>query len=436
MALTKATNRMIKGAVVNALDYNADPTGGTDSTAAIQDALNSGVKNVYFPSGTYKTTAVINRPAGVRMLGDGPSNSIISASHNGIIVDTSPATLSGDGYNSFQDIGFTNAATFNSSIGIKLSNLTGASLRRVYVTGGPVIGIQAVFLLNSEFNQLNVTNCSDIGIYLFSTGLATGTNRNVFRCVNNTYNTVGIKIDTTGGLNSQFDDVAIESSTSYPIEIVNGSQIVFNRLYLENNAESVHVRGGNTIMFRDALKVSNIPLIRVSGFAGTNVTVENLYELSGGGVGGDSGIFQIKSNGDIVFPEITPSGAGVTTTSNTFGNYQEGVWVPTDGSGAGLTLSTGTCRWTKTGRIVTALFDITYPSTADGSATVIGGLPFLNKGYASANIGYTTVTSLLRGLTADDEQYFLWYKADGSRLINSELSSANIKGTILYETDE
>lgn len=436
MALTKATYSMIQGAVANVLDYGADPTGVSDSLAAINLALASGAKRVYFPKGTYKTTAVINRPVGVCMFGDGSTASVISAAHNGIIVDTSPANLSGDGFNSFEDIGFTNAATFNSSIGIKLTNMTACSLRRVYVTGGPVIGIQCVFVLNSEFDQLNVTDCSGIGIYLYSTGLATGTNRNVFRCINNTYNAVGIRIDTSGGLASQFDDIAIEASTSYPIEIVNGYQITFNKLYLEGNAQSVHITGGDTIMFRDTMKVSNIPLIRVSGFAGVNVTVDNLYELAGGGVGGDNSIFQIKSNGQLVFPRITPSGTGVTTSSNTLGNYQEGVWTPTDASGAGLTLSTGVCRWTKIGRIVTANFNLTYPTTANSASTVIGGLPFLNKGNAAVNIGYTTVSTLVRGLTADDERYFLWYKADGSRPINSDLSGANIKGTIVFETNE
>lgn len=436
MSLTKATYAMISGAVANVLDYGADPTGGTPSDSAFTQAFATGAKRVYVPKGTYKTTAVINRPPNVCMFGDGSSASVISAAHNGIIVDTSPATLSGDGFNSLHDIGFTNAATFNSSIGIKLTNMTACSLRRVYVTNGPVIGIQCVFVLNSEFDQLNVTDCSDVGIYLYSTGLATGTNRNVFRCINNTYNAVGIKIDTTGGLSSQFDDVAIESSTGYPVEIVNGSQIVFNRLYLEGNAQSVHVRGGDTIMFRDVLKVSNIPLIRVTAFAGTNVTVENLYELSGGGVGGNNSIFQIKSNGQLVFPRITPSGTAVTTSSNTFKNYQEGEWVPTDASGAGLTLSTGVCRWTKIGRIVTANFNLTYPTTANGASTVIGGLPFLNKGNAAVNIGYTTVSTLVRGLTADDQYYFLWYKADGTRPVNSDLSGANIKGTIVFETNE
>lgn len=436
MSLTKATYSMIEGAVANVLDFGADPTGTNDSLAAIDLALASGAKHVYFPQGTYKTSAVIERPTGVRMFGDGPLASVISAAHNGIIVDTSPVALDGDAYNSLEDIGFTNAATYNSSIGIKLTNLNQPSIKRVRVTGGPVIGIQLVFVLNGEFEELSVTDCTDVGIYLYSTGLATGTNRNVFKCVNNTYCNEGIVVDTTGGLCNVFEDVAVEGSTSFPVRITNCDQLIFDRLYLEGNAQSVDIRGGTGIWFRDCFNVSAIPLIKVASFAGTNVVVEDLYDLSAGGVGGDSSIFQIKNNGSFVFPEITPSGTGVTTSSNTLSNYQEGEWVPTDGSGAGLTLTTGVCRWTKIGRVVTANFNLTYPATADGSSSVIAGLPFLNKGWAAVNIGYTTVSTLLRGLTSDDERYFLWYKADGSRPLNSDLSGANIKGTVVYETDE
>jgi hypothetical protein len=48
MALTKANNRMIDGAVVNILDFGAVGDGVTDDTAAIQAALNTG-KTVYVP---------------------------------------------------------------------------------------------------------------------------------------------------------------------------------------------------------------------------------------------------------------------------------------------------------------------------------------------------------------------------------------------------
>jgi hypothetical protein len=55
MSLTKVTYSMIQGAPVNVLDYGADPTGVSDSTAAIDAAIASG-KSVYFPAGTYMTT--------------------------------------------------------------------------------------------------------------------------------------------------------------------------------------------------------------------------------------------------------------------------------------------------------------------------------------------------------------------------------------------
>jgi hypothetical protein len=48
MALTKATNRMTNGAVVNVLDYGAVGDGVTDDTVAIQAAVNTG-KTVYIP---------------------------------------------------------------------------------------------------------------------------------------------------------------------------------------------------------------------------------------------------------------------------------------------------------------------------------------------------------------------------------------------------
>lgn len=61
MSLTKATYSMIQGAVVNVLDFGADPTGVADSTAAIQAAVDSIVQGtVYFPNGTFRITNTIN----------------------------------------------------------------------------------------------------------------------------------------------------------------------------------------------------------------------------------------------------------------------------------------------------------------------------------------------------------------------------------------
>jgi hypothetical protein len=57
--------------------YGADPTGATDSTGGIQNALNVG-QDVYIAAGTYViTSALSNSVAGRRIHGDGPKVSIL-----------------------------------------------------------------------------------------------------------------------------------------------------------------------------------------------------------------------------------------------------------------------------------------------------------------------------------------------------------------------
>jgi len=53
MSLTKASFSMITGAPANVLDYGADPTGTTDSTQAIQDAIDAN-NVIYIPAGEYR----------------------------------------------------------------------------------------------------------------------------------------------------------------------------------------------------------------------------------------------------------------------------------------------------------------------------------------------------------------------------------------------
>jgi len=85
MSLTLASYSMIKGAVVNVLDYGADPTGVADSSTAIQAALTYAgsitaskvnYTAVYLPSGAYLASN-LEIPLGVILFGDGPTNSQI-----------------------------------------------------------------------------------------------------------------------------------------------------------------------------------------------------------------------------------------------------------------------------------------------------------------------------------------------------------------------
>jgi hypothetical protein len=86
--------------------------------------------------------------------------------------------------------------------------------------------------------------------------------------------------------------------------------------------------------------------------------------------------------------------------------------------------------------MVTANFNTTYPSTANGTTVAFGGLPFNNKGFASVNVGYTSSATVARtGMTEDESTYSRLYSTSNVALINSDLSGVTIRGTIVYETN-
>jgi hypothetical protein len=80
---------------------------------------------------------------------------------------------------------------------------------------------------------------------------------------------------------------------------------------------------------------------------------------------------------------IGTSGKGIdfsatagTGTSELLADYEEGTWTPTDGSGAGLTITVQNARYTKIGRMVYVIAYIIYPATANATAAALSGLPF------------------------------------------------------------
>jgi hypothetical protein len=60
--------------VVSILDFGADPTGATDSTTAIQNAVNSGAASVHFPNGSYVISTPIELPSAIHVYGDSSGN--------------------------------------------------------------------------------------------------------------------------------------------------------------------------------------------------------------------------------------------------------------------------------------------------------------------------------------------------------------------------
>ena len=91
MSLTKASYSMINGAVLNILDFGADPTGVADSAPAINAAItaanatNGGA--VYVPTGTFRCESQIAIPyQGIQLFGNGQYGSVINAVHTGAAI--------------------------------------------------------------------------------------------------------------------------------------------------------------------------------------------------------------------------------------------------------------------------------------------------------------------------------------------------------------
>jgi hypothetical protein len=90
MSLTKVSYSMISGTPINVLDYGADPTGASDSAAAIQAAIDAGVtlkKDVRIPAGVYKCNAKLTLTTNFQTLrGDG-CQTVLWGNHAGYVLE-------------------------------------------------------------------------------------------------------------------------------------------------------------------------------------------------------------------------------------------------------------------------------------------------------------------------------------------------------------
>ena len=133
---TGATSRTVTSKLqesVSVLDFGADPTGSSDSTTAINNAIAASAA-IYLPTGTYKISSTINLN-GVSVRGDGPTKSIISATQIGVAVRIGlPVGTTGafDTYNcTYEKFGI--ACNANTTFGFFLMRVIECTFKQVQV---------------------------------------------------------------------------------------------------------------------------------------------------------------------------------------------------------------------------------------------------------------------------------------------------------------
>jgi len=122
-----------------------------------------------------------------------------------------------------------------------------------------------------------------------------------------------------------------------------------------------------------------------------------------------------------------------TMTSELLNDYEEGTWVPTDASGAGVGITGTACRYTKIGRAVTIQGIIGYAANASTTAARIGGIPFNFPDIAPLNLSYigSGGSTVFYIIGAGGSNQLEFYGNAGNGIQNTTLAglSAYISGT-------
>jgi hypothetical protein len=234
MALTKATFSMIDGAAVNVLDFGADPTGGTSSTAAIQAAIDTGVGTIFYPDGTYLVSGISIK-----------SNQIHLGSGDAIITTTG---------NAFEPAGNSSNVVIDSLIFAGTGNAIYQADNSFYSVSYQVRNCKFAKSLAEclYWTPINCTIENNVfGFALGSSGAShrhltmrgkptglTAANANVIR---KNYFTQAIGTESTllfYGTGNTFSENIWEENDTLPVHINGGGVFQFDGNYFESNANA------------------------------------------------------------------------------------------------------------------------------------------------------------------------------------------------------
>ena len=185
---TGAVSRSVQAKLrdtVSVLDFGADNTGATDSSAAFQAAYETG-KAVWIPAGTYllestvdcTTTSSDTFTPGPRFIGEGLGLVTINSSCEGPVFDvTTDTTLKFQLGGQFSGFKLARTGTPTAQIGIRLRRCYAFILEDLWIYGPTLDGIQIVMSEGDAdgsnmltFRRMRIENCGQWGFHVNVTG--------------------------------------------------------------------------------------------------------------------------------------------------------------------------------------------------------------------------------------------------------------------------
>ena len=352
MALTKATNRMIKGAQVNIKDFESLSSGGTDWQPAIQAAIDSldtgsdyitgGV--IYFPVGRYyikspiviRTTGEgVEKLTSVTLQGEGIHNTIIDCAEgfvgNGESAQWQAIQALNPTYCAFKD--FQVLGNNRVAIGLELEGGTP-------LVAGSEILVERVFSQNFTAScflvhrcfMVTMTQCrSKGGVTGFDFSGGYNTSLNVENCYALNTNAAGQGFLISDVSYSNFTACGADATGRYGYRVRNTSGVSFDNCGAESSLRSGFLFEANTTFDDDAL------------ISGTRCTLNSCFTSATNSANSGYGSLRSELENQNKFSFTMPSGTPVVGNNYTVnGSTYNVYYLKVNGDGSSFIKTTRT----------------------------------------------------------------------------------------------
>lgn len=444
---TGATARTVQAKlrdVVSVKDFGAVGNGVADDTTAIQAALNSGAKQVYMPSGTYKVSSAIKFPSEITIYGDGADKTNISSTYNGPIF-ASKNYFATEGISPSGDVYLCNFSITGDSSG---ANQVGILLRDYYSL------IERVNIYNTLGKSIEFTHLNNAAVAVGGTLV-----NNRIKTIR-TYGTGPCYLgadDNNKITDGVIDDaiLSVAAGSAYALYIGSSAGWFVDKIHTEGNTptensvlisnafhtnvgsiycESVGVAAKPVVNFAKIQKKLSVAslCVRISTATAIAVSAEKSGSVSTAqvsigslivdnlGANAVTGVSVQSATVQMAIASKTYRTDSGGTVSDSYSSYilsrfdnstQTGTWTPSIyGSGtAGTYTTTNTvATYVRVGNWVSVYADIKFSAASSGSGELtIDGLPFAysaNTGaggsIAASNLNLTASTPSIAPIRA------------------------------------